>query len=76
MPSPSKVKPVKTIKVGYATRIVRASFFEALGLPDPLPEESRPLVMTPKEAERAGLSRSTVDRMIAAGRAKQEERAA
>jgi hypothetical protein len=64
-----KIPGVRTIKVGHATRIVRADFFEAIGIPDPLPPETRPLVMTPKEAERCGFSRSTVDRMIAQGRA-------
>jgi hypothetical protein len=63
-----KIPGVRTIKVGRATRLVRPDFFEAIGIPDPLPPETRPLVMTPKEAERYGFSRSTVDRMIAAGR--------
>jgi hypothetical protein len=67
-PASHKIPGVRTIKVGYATRIVRADFFEAIGIPDPLPEATRPLVMTPKEAERYGFSRSTVDRMIRTGR--------
>jgi hypothetical protein len=65
----SKVPGVRTTKIGYARRIVRASFFEAIDIPDPLPPETRPLLMTPKDAERYGLSRTTVDRMIAQGRA-------
>jgi hypothetical protein len=68
-PASHKIPGVRTIKFGRATRIVRADFFEAIGIPDPLPEATRPLVMTPKEAERYGFSRSGVDRMIAAGRA-------
>jgi hypothetical protein len=64
---------VRSIKIGYATRLDRAHFFEVLGLPDPLPPETRPLLMTPEEARRYGLSRSTVDRMIAAGRAAEAE---
>jgi hypothetical protein len=64
-----KIPGVRTIKIGYATRLIRADFFEAIDIPDPLPPETRPLVMTPKEAERYGFSRSTIDRMIAAGRA-------
>ena len=70
----SKVKGVRSIKIGYSTRLVRAHFFEVIGLDDPLPEATRPLVMTPKEAERYGLSRSTVDRMIRLGRAEQVQK--
>jgi hypothetical protein len=69
----SKVKGVRSTKVGYSTRLIRVDFFRAIGVDDPLPEATRPLVMTPKEAERYGISRSMIDRMIRAGRQAQAE---
>ena len=73
-PASSKVPAVRSIKVGKATLIVRASFFEALGIPDPTPPDTRPLTLTPKQAQKiVPASRSTIDRMIFAGR--QAERA-
>jgi hypothetical protein len=68
-PANSKVPAVRTVKVGKATLIVRASFFEALDIPDPIPPETRPLTLTPRQAqELIPASRSTIDRMIFAGR--------
>jgi hypothetical protein len=76
-PSNSKTPPVRTIKLADRTLIVRASFFEALGIADPLPEMIRPVTITAKQAlELSNLSRSTIDRMIAAGRAEANQEAA
>lgn len=61
--------PVRTIKVATRTLVVRASFFEVLGIADPLPEAVRPVAITAKQAmELSNLSRSTIDNMIRAGR--------
>jgi hypothetical protein len=66
--------PVRTVKVADRTLIVRASFFEAIGIADPLPEAVRPVAITAKQAmELSNLSRSTIDNMIRAGRQAQAE---
>jgi hypothetical protein len=66
---PNKAPPVRTVKVADRTLIVRASFFEAIGIADPLPEAVRPVAITAKQAmELSNLSRSTIDNMIRAGR--------
>jgi len=66
--------PVRTVKVASRTLIVRASFFEVIGITDPLPEAVRPVAITAKQAmELSNLSRSTIDNMIRAGRQAQSE---
>ena len=71
---PNKAPPVRTVKVADRTLIVRASFFEAIGIADPLPEAVRPVAITAKQAmELSNLSRSTIDNMIRAGRQAQSE---
>jgi hypothetical protein len=72
----SKIPAVRTTKVGHRTLIVRASLFEAVGVTDPTPFDARPVTITPRQArELVNLSRQTIDRMIAAGRAEQAEQA-
>jgi hypothetical protein len=67
---PNNAPPVRTVKVADRTLIIRASFFEAIGIADPLPEAVRPVAITAKQAmELSNLSRSTIDNMIRAGRA-------
>jgi hypothetical protein len=71
---PNKAPPVRTTKVADRTLIVRASFFEAIGIADPLPEATRPVAITAQQAQAlSNLSRSTIDRMIANGRADRPE---
>ena len=76
-PASKKVPAVQTVKVGDRTMIVRASLFDALGIPDPLPQADRPVTVTHRQVQDlTNLSKSTIDRMIFAGRQAEQAEAA
>jgi hypothetical protein len=66
-----KRPPLRTVDVGGRVLVYYDSVLQALGI-DPATEPERPKTVTiPKTLELMGLSRRTVTRMIADGRAEQ-----